>query len=325
MSDVFISYVREDERFVQYLYRVLKANGVRVWLDKDALQPGVRWKAAIESAIRKGAFFICVFSKSRQSRVQTYANEELVVAIEEIRKRPLTRSWFLPVKIDECEIEPRPIGGGETILDLQICDLRQWSSGITSLLSTLGVQNPIVDINQPLALGLPSSLEIESGFIRYDMIEGAPAIFQGMEHRVPTGWCRRDHDNSIIAYFEVYAPLKQFQDFNRLLGYTSFHAFCESPEISLNPMLPSRFTYQRALMAPKGTPAPNLQGPGMIELPFDLPFTSSFVAQGSLTGFLFSGTFEAKIEFDVAGQRVTQGSSGVFEINMRSPSVLVTY
>ena len=319
MSEVFISYVREDERFVKYLARVLDFNGVKAWIDKDGLEPGVRWKSAIENAIRRGTFFLSLYSRSRQARDQSYANEELVVAIEGIRRRPSQKSWFIPIKIDECESEHRSIGAGETILDFQICDLREWSSGATALLRALGVSDPVVDLRQPLAPGLPSALEIENGFIRYEEIEGAPEIFQGMEHRIPTGWCRRDQDDSIIAYFEVYAPLKQFQDFNRLLGYTSFHAFCEDRDISLNANEPSKFTYQRKLIAPKGTLAPNLEGPGMIELPFDMPFVSSFVALGSMSGFVFSGTFHTNLEFEVFGQKVAQRSTGVFEINMRAP------
>lgn len=320
MSEVFISYVREDEKVAKYISQVLEANGVKTWLDKDALEPGMRWKPAIENAIRRGTFFVCLYSRSREARDVSYANEELVVAIEEIRRRPLSKSWFIPVKIDECEIEARPIGGGETILDFQICDLREWSPGITALLRTLGVAEPQVDINQPLAPGYPSALEIENGYIRYDFIEGMPAIFQGMEHRIPTGWCRRGQDKSIIAYFELYAPLKQFQDFNRLLGYTSFHAFCVDSQISLDPKEPSRFVYERKLIAPKGTLAPSLEGPGMIELPFDMPFTSSFTAYGSMHGFVFGGKFDTNLEFEVFGQSMAQRSAGVFEISMRAPT-----
>lgn len=320
MTEVFISYVREDERTVKYLCDIMERNGIKVWLDREQLEPGVRWKIAIENAIRQGAYFISVYSRARQSRDQTYANEELVVAVEEIRKRPINKSWFIPVKIDECEIEPRPIGGGETILDFQISDLRKWSTGLRSLLIALGVTDPIVDLRQPLASGLPPALEIENGFVRYENIEGVDEIFQGMEHRVPNGWCRRENDNSIIAYFELYAPLKKFQDFNRLLGYTSFHAFCEDEEISLNPNRPSTFVYQRNLLAPRGTLVPNMAGQGMIELPFDLPFTSSFIAKGSITQFVFSGIFEALLEMQTPGQSVKQKSSGMFEMNMSVPT-----
>ncbi|NEY91666.1 toll/interleukin-1 receptor domain-containing protein [Tabrizicola oligotrophica] len=320
MSKVFISYVREDEKVATYLSQVLEANGVNTWLDKESLEPGVRWKLAIENAIRGGTYFVCLYSRSREARDKSYANEELIVAIEEIRRRPSNKSWFIPVKIDECEIEARPIGAGETILDFQICDLREWSRGITSLLRILGVDEPKIDVNEPLAPGYPSALEIEGGYISYDFIEGAPAIFQGMEHRVPQGWCRRRQDNSIIAYFELYAPLKQFQDFNRLLGYTSFHAFCMDSQISLDPNAPSKFVYERKLIAPKGTFAPNLEGAGMIELPFDMPFTSSFTAYGSLHGFVFSGKFDTNLDLEVFGHIKRQRSAGVFEINMRSPA-----
>lgn len=323
MSEVFISYVREDERVVRHLANILEANGVKTWLDKNALESGVRWKIAIENAIRRGTFFLSVYSRAREAREKSYANEELVVAIEEIRKRPSTKTWFVPVQIDECEIDARSIGGGETILDFQKCDLREWVSGVSALLHTLGVLEPKIDPKQPLAPGLPSALEIESGFIRYEVIEGAPEVFQGMEHRVTTGWCRRDLDNSIMAYFELYAPLRQFQDLNRLLGYTSFHAFCEKQEISVDASKPSIFKYHRRLLAPAGTPFPSMDGQGMIPLPFDLPFGTSFIATGSMSGYMSIGTFEAELESEIAGRKTTHRSSGLFEITMRAPKKLI--
>ena len=47
-------------------------------------------------------------------------------------------------RIDDCLIDDRPIGGGETFMDLHIRDLRNFESGIIGLLRDLGVENPIV-------------------------------------------------------------------------------------------------------------------------------------------------------------------------------------
>jgi len=42
-------------------------------------------------------------------------NEELAVAIEELRVRSRDRTWFLPVVLAGGEVPDRPIGAGETL------------------------------------------------------------------------------------------------------------------------------------------------------------------------------------------------------------------
>lgn len=323
MTRAFISYVREDSAVVLHLCRILEANGIEVWLDREQLEPGARWKAAIENAIQGGIYFLSIFSKARQNKPTSYANEELVVAIDQIRKKAFGSTWFIPVKIDDCEIEPRPIGGGETILDFQVCDLRNWSKELTRLLRVLGVKEPKVDHRKPLGAGLPSILEVRSGFVRYDRIVGAPEVFQGMEHRVVNGWCRRMDNDAILGYFELFAPLRQFQDFNRLLGYTGFHAICLDAELSTSRDAPSRFVYDRRLVAPAGTQIPDPTNSGMITLPFDLPLRSIFTADGWIDGEIFSGKFFAALETTVGGQKKIQPSDGVFEMIVGEPKSMV--
>ena len=65
-------------------------------------------------------------------------NEELALAIEELRLRPTNRTWFVPVKLNECLIPERSIGAGERLSDIQWVDLfEDWDAGIQLLLSTL--------------------------------------------------------------------------------------------------------------------------------------------------------------------------------------------
>ncbi|MEM1009638.1 MAG: toll/interleukin-1 receptor domain-containing protein [Myxococcota bacterium] len=144
MSKVFISYVSQDSSFVDRLVNVLKNNGLEVWLDRSELLPGIKWKLAIAQAIQEGTFFLSVHSKARAERDRSYVNEELAIAIEEIRKRPFNKPWLIPLKIDKFPIEERPIGGGETLLDLQYCDLSDWENGISELLRALGVKKPSI-------------------------------------------------------------------------------------------------------------------------------------------------------------------------------------
>ena len=58
-------------------------------------------------------------------------NEELAIAIEELRQHPHDRIWFIPVKLNDCEIPDRDVGGGETLRDLHYVNLYEdWDDGI---------------------------------------------------------------------------------------------------------------------------------------------------------------------------------------------------
>ncbi len=105
-------------------------------MDWDHLVPGTPWKQAIQQAIHHGHFFIACFSKEYNTRDKTYMNEELSIAIENLRQKPVDRIWFIPVKLNECEIPDIKIGEGETLQDLQYVNLYEdWETGIQQILN----------------------------------------------------------------------------------------------------------------------------------------------------------------------------------------------
>jgi len=135
---VFISYVRDDSDSVAQLRAGLEKNQIDVWQDKDRLFPGVRWKQEIREAIKNGDFFIACFSEKYWSRKKTYMNEELALAIEELRLRPSERLWFIPVLLGPCEIPNRPIGAGETLYDIQHVELyKEWEQGVEKIVRSI--------------------------------------------------------------------------------------------------------------------------------------------------------------------------------------------
>lgn len=71
MERVFISYVRKNREKVDLLCQELEQYGIKVWLDRNDIKPGARWKVEIRRAIRDGAFFIACFSKEYNSRDKT--------------------------------------------------------------------------------------------------------------------------------------------------------------------------------------------------------------------------------------------------------------
>lgn len=138
MSHVFISYAHENTETINRLYTELTDRNIKVWLDRNEIKPGHRWKSVIWNAIREGAFYIACFSKEYSERDETYMNEELLTAIEELRLKPTDRSWFIPVKLNECEIPDRSIGPGETLRDLQYIALYEdWGNGIHGLVEEI--------------------------------------------------------------------------------------------------------------------------------------------------------------------------------------------
>lgn len=142
MTYGFVSYVKADFEQVSRLCNSLNKRGINTWLDREALQPGQRWKLAIKDAIKEGAFFLACFSSAYRAKQRTYMNEELTLAIEELRLRPTDRTWFISVLLDHCEVPGRFIGGGESLRDLQWVDLSEnWEAGIERIVKVFKTES----------------------------------------------------------------------------------------------------------------------------------------------------------------------------------------
>lgn len=139
MPHVFLSYVRADQDLVDRLVLDLRRAGIGVWIDREQIKPGQRWQCVIAAAIEEGTHFLACFSRAYQQRDRSYMNEELMLALDELRKRPQDRAWFLPLRLDDCEIPALRIGGGDTLRDIQWVNLhRDWSGGLRALMGELG-------------------------------------------------------------------------------------------------------------------------------------------------------------------------------------------
>lgn len=121
---VFISYVREDSHRVDRLQHRLEAAGIPVWRDTADLWPGEDWRVMIRRAITESALvFIACFSRASLARDRSYQNEELTLAIEQLRIRLPEDPWLIPVRFDECDIPDRDIGAGRTLRSIHRADL----------------------------------------------------------------------------------------------------------------------------------------------------------------------------------------------------------
>ena len=138
MKPVFISYVHENKLEVDRIHQELESYDIKVWRDLQDLNPGERWKRQIRKAIQDGTFFIACFSKEYHDRYESYMNEELTIAIERLRQLHIDQVWFIPVKLNDCELPDIDIGRGETLEDLTYVKLyKDWDGGIQRIVNLI--------------------------------------------------------------------------------------------------------------------------------------------------------------------------------------------
>jgi hypothetical protein len=140
VGHVFISYAHEDSQRVEQLQQILEAAGIPVWRDTDRLWPGEDWHMKIRKAITGNALvFIACFSSQSAARTRGYQNEELTLAVEELRLRRPDVPWLIPVRFDECHIPDRDLGGGRRLQYIQRADLfnDKFREGAARLVATI--------------------------------------------------------------------------------------------------------------------------------------------------------------------------------------------
>jgi len=111
MSDVFISYKREDEACVRRLHDALVRAGFSVWWDRK-IEGGTAWRQRIEEELDAAHCAIVVWSPGAVGEQGTFVREEAT--------RALRRGVLLPVRIEK--VDP-PLGFGE----YQALDLIGWN------------------------------------------------------------------------------------------------------------------------------------------------------------------------------------------------------
>jgi hypothetical protein len=120
---VFVSYVKEDLAEVDRLVLELRAAGYDVWIDRRSLLPGRRWQRVITQEIGEGDYFLACFSAAACAKPVSYMREELIVAINRMRRMARDRTWFIPIRLNKCTLPDHEIGPGETVADLHRVDL----------------------------------------------------------------------------------------------------------------------------------------------------------------------------------------------------------
>ncbi len=135
---VFISYVRLNSPAIDKICKEFQKNSIEYWLDRNNIDPGKFWKDAIKNAIKNGAFFLACFSAEYASKAETHMNEEIILAVEQLRLKQFDSGWFIPIKLSKCDIPDIPIMAPRTLNDIQAVMLYEnWEDGIRRIVEVI--------------------------------------------------------------------------------------------------------------------------------------------------------------------------------------------
>jgi TIR domain len=92
--DVFMSHASEDKGYCEPLAKALEQAGIRVWLDKTALQWGDDLRSAIDRGLRNCRYGIVIFSKAflRKKKWTEYELSSLF-ALEKVSEKRILPIW----------------------------------------------------------------------------------------------------------------------------------------------------------------------------------------------------------------------------------------
>lgn len=192
---VFISYVHENIEQVDEICRIFSEKDIDYWIDREQIEPGKFWETAIREAIGNGGYFLACFSKEYKAKLETHMNEEILLAIDILRRKQFNSGWFIPVKITECDIPDHALGAGKTLNDIHYLDFsKEWDQNINRLVDKI---KPAIDENQTpddffqkqyYYQGLKSLIELGSGTGFHNADLGHPVYLLGATGNKDTSW-----------------------------------------------------------------------------------------------------------------------------------------
>lgn len=103
MSNIFISYAREDEDVALEIFSILVSEGFSVWIDKKNLMPGQDWKIEIEKAIKGSSVFLACLSNSSVNKTG-FVQAELKRAFDVADLMPEGKIFIIPLRLDDCQV-----------------------------------------------------------------------------------------------------------------------------------------------------------------------------------------------------------------------------
>lgn len=196
MSQIFISYAREDSAEARNLYEELVASGYRVWLDSEELLPGQRWKDEISRAIETSAAFLALMSTHSINK-RGYVQKELRVALEVLDTVPANQLYFIPVRLEDV----RPVD--RQLQDLNWVDL--FSDRADALERILRALGTIPELGSRRGTGASRSRPEAAEEPKGPSLSMADA-FRGLIERIPRDHSKLNTEQAFYVTFRTEAP-----------------------------------------------------------------------------------------------------------------------
>jgi len=103
---VFLCHSSGDKPAIRELYKKLRANGVKPWLDEEDLLPGQDWNLEIPRAVRKSDVVIVCISHESVNKAG-YIQKEIKLALDVADEQPEGSIFIIPLKLEECDVPER--------------------------------------------------------------------------------------------------------------------------------------------------------------------------------------------------------------------------
>ncbi len=100
---IFLCHASEDKPQVIEIYRKLKSEGFKPWLDKMDLRPGEYWEKEIKKVLRHSRFIIIFFSNYSVSK-RGYVQKEFKLALDTLQQIPEGQIFVIPARLEACDI-----------------------------------------------------------------------------------------------------------------------------------------------------------------------------------------------------------------------------
>jgi len=100
---VFLSYAREDEEKVKLIYKRLKQEEFKPWMDIYDILGGERWESSIRKAIKNSNFFVACLTPNSVSK-RGVLQKEIKDALEIWKEKLESDIYLIPVRLEKCNV-----------------------------------------------------------------------------------------------------------------------------------------------------------------------------------------------------------------------------
>jgi TIR domain len=182
MSEVFISYFRDDMEKVDVICEALTNESVPIWIDRNKLESGQNWSAVIEDRIGRSLAFILCASAKLETRPQSPVHREVLAAARVLATRHREEQWYFPILLERCQLPGNVIRDGRRLTDYHAVDAtRDIRAGAIDLARRVAsfIHNP----DKNLAEVSISNRSSSSGYLRVDGDEVSNENFRDVTNR----------------------------------------------------------------------------------------------------------------------------------------------